>query len=316
MRNESCHCTHQPKVSPHCNTCCTATAEAAETTEESEEVNFRMPDKAAAMTGVTLGFGTYSTVVEVTYKGRKYAAKMYRNIEAEALIASFFRERQILLMIQHRNIVPYYGTCQLKGGEDTAIIMERMERNLSFHLENSDLVLEQKLCILNDVSQGLAFLHSQQPPVVHRDLSATNVLLDSKMVAKLSDFGNSVLIDKDLPGLLTTFPGTIEYMPPEAVDGNYDETIDIFSFGHLSIYTLNQQQPCPILQYTYVQDGKVVGRSEIDRRKLHLDKVKLLLDSEDRSLLYSTIVSCLENDPQLRPSTTDIIDSGVLSKNL
>ena len=272
-----------------------------------------MPDNAAVMTGVRLGFGTYSDMLEVTYKGRKYAAKIYREIESEAVIASFCRERQILSIIQHRNIVSYYGTCNIRGGDTTAIVMERMEKNLSIHLKNCKLVVTQKLSLLNDVAQGLAFLHSQRPPIVHRDLTAANILLDSRMVAKIADFGNSVLIDNETPCLLTPFPGTTDYMPPEAADGDYSEKLDVFSFGHLSIYVLNQQQPCPLLQCTYVKQGEVFGRSEIERRKQYLDKVIEYLDREDKTFLYSTLSSCLQNEPNLRPSTKGIIDSGVLS---
>ena len=273
-----------------------------------------MPDYVAELTGIRLGFGTYSEVLEVLYKHRKYAAKVYRQIEAEAVIASCSRERQILSMIRHRNnfIVSYYGTCKLKSGDTTAIILERMDKNLSMHLDNSKLVLTQKLRILNDVAQGLAFLHSQRPPIVHRDLNATNILLDSNMVSKLADFGNSVLIDNEIPCLLTPFPGTADYMPPEAADGDYNEKLDVFSFGHLSIYVFNQQQPCPLLQYTYVQQGKVFGRSEIERRGRYLNKVVEYLDKDDNNFLYLTLHNCLQNDPKLRPSVKDIIDSGVL----
>jgi serine/threonine protein kinase len=76
------------------------------------------------------------------------------------------------------------------------------------------------------------------------------------MVAKIADFGTSVLIDNETC-LLTPFPGTTDYMPPEAADGDYSEKLDVFSFGHLSIYVLNQQQPCPLLRCTYVKQGEV-----------------------------------------------------------
>ena len=285
--------------------------ETKEEEEPVEDAHFRMPDKVAVMTGVSLGFGTFTDVVEVSYRGRLYAAKVYRHVESEMLIASLYRERQILSMIQHKNIIPYYGTYQLEGGETTAIIMQRMDKNLRLLLDQITLQHQQKISILNDIAQGLAFLHSQKPSIVHRDLNATNVLLDTKMTAKLADFGNTVLIDRETPILLTPFPGTAEYMPPEAASGEYDEKLDIFSFGHLSVYILGQQQPSPLLPYTYVDNETVCGRSEVERRREYLDNVRGILDTEDESQLYSVIINCLQNEPKLRPSAEEIINSGV-----
>ena len=93
--------------------------------------------------------------------------------------------------------------------------------------------------------EGWVYLHTRNPPVVHRDLSARNVLLTSAMVAKISDLGNARIVNL-LPGqlvrTLTSVPGTHVYMPPESFDegSRYGPLLDIFSFGHLSLYTLTQ----------------------------------------------------------------------------
>ena len=97
---------------------------------------------------------------------------------------------------------------------------------------------------MRDVSQGLLYLHQQEDPIVHRDLSATNVLLGPNYVAKIADFGTSRVLDlsfrKKKIRELTTNPGRLEYMPPEAERGNYYTPLDIFSFGHLFLFTLLQ----------------------------------------------------------------------------
>ena len=80
-----------------------------------------MPDHVAEVTGVSLGFGAFADVLEVRYKGKRYAAKVYRNIESETLMYTLFQERQILSLVQHKNVIPYYGTCLLKDAHNHAV---------------------------------------------------------------------------------------------------------------------------------------------------------------------------------------------------
>ena len=98
---------------------------------------------------------------------------------------------------------------------------------------------------LVDVSRGLLYLHTQDPPVVHRDLSARNILLTSSLGAKISDLGNARIVNLQpgqLARTLTRIPGTHVYMPPESFDqhSRYGPQLDIFSFGHTALFTLTQ----------------------------------------------------------------------------
>ena len=96
-------------------------------------------------------------------------------------------------------------------------------------------------------ASGLLYLHKRNPPVIHRDLTSKNVLLTSSLMAKITDMGNSCIIK---PGLvvktLTEYPGTLLYMPPEAQDDahRYGPSLDIFSFGHLALFTITQVKHC------------------------------------------------------------------------
>ena len=101
-----------------------------------------------------------------------------------------------------------------------------------------------KLSILSDVTKGLVFLHTRSPVVVHRDLTARNVLLDAAMTAKIADLGNSRITNLR-PGQLAQtmtrgIPGTLVYMPPEASTDHYGPPLDMFSFGHLSLFAAIQ----------------------------------------------------------------------------
>ena len=283
-------------------------------TSEGSEEDFRIPTGTVHPTGVVLGHGAYSNVVEVIYGGKRYAAKKYHHVSVKNLIGLFGREHEILARIRHRNIVPYHGISTLAPENTTVLVMQRMEINLSVYLKDNDNVpLQRKLQILHDVAQGLHYLHTQRPAIIHRDLTATNILLNSKGVAKISDFGNSRMVDLTTsPELLTSRPGTLDYMPQEALEGGeYNDKLDVFSFGHLSIYVVIQHRPRPF-RYTYRQHGSLFLRTEVERRAVHLDETKSKLGGAQH-LLYSTIISCLQDEPELRPSCADILRSGLFS---
>ena len=161
--------------------------------------------------------------------------------------------------IRHPHIVQFLGLCYLEGSALPVLMMERLDRSLDELLESSPgLPLPLKQSLLTDVAQGLLYLHTHNPPVVHRDLSARNVLLTSSLVAKISDLGNARIVNLQpgqLAKTLTRVPGAQLYMPPESFDqrSRYGPRLDIFSFGHLALFTLTQVRKrsiCNHLLYT------------------------------------------------------------------
>ena len=95
--------------------------------------------------------------------------------------------------------------------------------------------------ILLDVLYGLLHLHSQTPPIIHRDLTAANILVTCDMKAKIADLGISKILSELNPLLASAqsaLPGTLGYMPPEALveEPQYGTKLDVFSFGVVSLY--------------------------------------------------------------------------------
>lgn len=148
--------------------------------------------------------------------------------------------------MRHPHIVQFLGLCYLEGSTPPVLVMEQLDSNLDNLLETTPSIpLTLKQSLLTDVARGLLYLHTRDPPVVHRDLSARNVLLTSSLVAKISDLGNARLVNLQpgqLARTLTHLPGTTVYMAPEAFDegSRYGPQLDIFSFGHLTLFTLTQ----------------------------------------------------------------------------
>ncbi len=169
--------------------------------------------------------------------------------------------------------------------------------------EYKDITMATKCSILLDVSLGLRYLHEQTPPIIHRDLTANNIMLTADMRAKIADLGQARILNLQLAPL-TVAPGTFCYMPPEALVQNpsYDATMDIFSFGVLIIHTVIQV--CPIPSEAFTIDPSVPGRytplSEVDRRQT------FFVQMGDSNALTPLAKQCLDINPRLRPELVDI----------
>lgn len=181
--------------------------------------------------------------------------------------------------------------------------MELMNTTLHKLLEATpNIPLPLKCSFLRDVSRGLAFLHNLQPPTIHRDLTAKNVLVNSGLVCKLADLGVARIIPDDVFATMTPAPGTAVYMPPEALSGKtrYDTAIDLFSFGVLSIFTLSQQFPGEILPPNFYDNKqKLIARTELERRVEYMHVVYEHVDCNHP--LVQMIERCLNNDANARP---------------
>lgn len=245
-------------------------------------------------------------VVRVAKKPHKALLRNVSILEKNNLIANFRKECLMLSQLRHPNIVQFIGVHYGEEGEEgVALIMEKLCCDLLCFLgENPNLKLSIKISILQDVSYGLVYLHEHNPPIVHRDLTARNVLLTNTHVAKIADVGVAKVMD--MQALYATShtqtPGQMFYMPPEARVENASCTpkLDIFSFGHLSLHVVLGDHPSVFdVLHSSQQDGIV----EQQRRRRSLDKVG------SHHCLYPIITECLMDDPKKRPTTRQLNDS-------
>ena len=164
--------------------------------------------------------------------------------DVEKIVGKYRKEIKVMSHLnRHPNIVRFYGLCFIAGSPLPRIVMERLETSLDAKLSEQTLSLFRRCSILENVASGLKYCHSRPSPVIHRDLTARNVLLDSSLVAKITDMGNSRIIEpRSIATMLSKAPGTKDYMPPEALEQrpHYGPSLDVFSFGHLALYVLTQ----------------------------------------------------------------------------
>ena len=230
-------------------------------------------------------------------------------------IQSIFISGQLKVIPLFRySVIPYsafYSVPFLPGSQIPLLVMEQLTMSLDDLLEtNSHVPLTTKHSILNGIVNGLTYLHSHTPPIIHRDLTAKNVLLNSAMVAKLADLGVARIMNiqpGQLASTMTQAPGTLVYMPPEALEPNakYNAKLDIFSFGVLSLYTLTQIFPV-LKAPTYIDsDGRIAARSEIDRRIDYIEQIQH--DFGRHHPLVLMIKQCLHDDPRRRPTLDEVL---------
>ena len=159
-------------------------------------------------TGKKLGEGSYGCVDELCVNGLICAGKrMYEtlidaeNEGADHMIEKYYEECQLLSNLRHPNIVQFLGICffdthTTNTANVPVLVMEMLQESLDDLLENTpDIPLTKKCSILQDVARGLVYLHNCTSAIIHRDLTARNVLLNSAMVAKIADMGNSRIVN-------------------------------------------------------------------------------------------------------------------------
>ena len=258
-----------------------------------------------------LGHGSYATVLELEYMGLKCAGKKIHEVLLKQGDTSYYARRfeeecRLLSQVRHPNIIQFLGVYFEQGVQAPILVMEFLPTNLTSCTERCGILPKEiSYSILHDVALGLCYLHSQTPPIIHRDLSSNNVLLTPNMTAKISDLGVARIFNKLTPlqvSRMTGTPGTPAYMPPEVMLANpkYDTSVDEFSYGIMMIHMFSGQWPEPQVGPNRIEGGKLIPVTEAERREKFFEAI------EDDHPLMELIHRCINNDPQLRPHAGEI----------
>ena len=256
-----------------------------------------------------IGRGGYGEVFRGTLGSRPVAVKKIYDILIDAarenrqaldhIVEEFRRECELLKATKHPSVVEFIGVFNQGEGEESALlVMELMEQTLEQFLRDNrgTLSMEKQIGICMQVVSGLLFLHQHNPQILHRDLTVKNVLMTKDgSIAKISDFGQAKFRPTSVQYLTTRTPGTVLYMPPEALvdKPHFTDKGDIFSLGVLMLQVATQDPPsCGLVI--------VKGQPEVERRAADLSRLPA------NHSLRPLILQCLQDNPAKRPSCSEV----------
>ncbi|XP_058727458.1 cold-responsive protein kinase 1-like [Vicia villosa] len=263
-----------------------------------------------------IGEGGFGSVYQGRLKGGKLAAIKVLSAESRQGVKEFLTEINVISEIEHENLVKLYGCCVERNSR--ILVYNYLENNsLSRTLlggsHNSiyfDWRTRCRICV--GVASGLAFLHEEvRPPIIHRDIKASNILLDKDLTPKISDFGLAKLMPANATHVSTRVAGTLGYLAPEyAIGGRLTRKADIYSFGVLLVEIVSGR--CNTNSRLPIDEQFILERTwELYERKELVALVDTSLngefDAEQACKFLKIGLLCTQESPKCRPSMSSVV---------
>ncbi|VVB00519.1 unnamed protein product [Arabis nemorensis] len=260
-----------------------------------------------------LGKGGFGTVYHGNLDDAQVAVKMLSHSSAQGY-KEFKAEVELLLRVHHRHLVGLVGYCD--DGDNLALIYEYMangdlKENMSGKRGGNVLTWENRMQIAVEAAQGLEYLHNGcRPPMVHRDVKTTNILLNERSQAKLADFGlsRSFPIDGECH-VSTVVAGTPGYLDPEYYRTNWlSEKSDVYSFGVVLLEIVTNQ---PVIdktrERTHINEwvGFMLTKGDIK----NIVDPKLMGDYDTNSAwkIVELALACVNPSSNRRPTMAHVV---------
>ncbi|XP_058082460.1 MDIS1-interacting receptor like kinase 2-like [Magnolia sinica] len=220
---------------------------------------------------------------------------------------SFRNEIQALTRIRHRNIVKLYGFCS--HARCSFLVYEYMERGtLANILSNDDRAMQfgwaLRVKVIKGVAHALSYMHHDcTPPIVHRDLSSSNVLLNLELEACISDFGTARMLIPDSSNW-TTLAGTYGYIAPElAYTMRVTEKCDVYSFGVVALEVIMGKHPGEFISSLSSSSNQDTLLKDMLDQRLSNPMAEV---AQEVVFIVSIAVACIQPDPDSRPSMHNV----------
>ncbi|KAJ4966558.1 hypothetical protein NE237_018407 [Protea cynaroides] len=225
------------------------------------------------------------------------AVKKFHHLEAEEKAyyeTGFTNEIQALTRIKHRNIVELYGFCSHPRCK--FLVYEYIEREslaylLGIEAKATELNWRKRLNVIKGVTHALSYCHHDcTPPLIHRDISSNNVLLDADLEPHIADFGMAKFLNPDSSNC-TVLAGTFEYIAPEKCD--------VYSFGVLVLEIIMGRHPSELISLLSSPNAKDIVLKDV------LDPcLPPPTQSVAQDLVFSMMlaIACLHTNPKSRPA--------------
>ncbi|KAI5679228.1 hypothetical protein M9H77_10178 [Catharanthus roseus] len=267
-----------------------------------------------------LGQGGFGTVYKgVLPDGREIAVKrLFFNNKHRA--ADFYNEVNIISSVEHKNLVRLLG-CSCSGPESLLVYEflpnKSLDRFIFDPIKGKALNWEKRFDIIIGTAEGLVYLHENTKiRIIHRDIKSSNILLDSRLRAKIADFGLARSFQEDKSHISTAIAGTLGYMAPEYLaHGQLTEKADVYSFGVLLLEIVTGRQNNRSKSAEYSDSLITIAWKHFLLRKvedlfdpnlmLH-NYVNFNIKNEVQRVVHVGLL-CTQEIPTLRPSMSTVL---------
>ncbi|KAG6737116.1 hypothetical protein POTOM_059889 [Populus tomentosa] len=263
-----------------------------------------------------LGEGGFGSVYKGVLSDGTIIAVKQLSAKSKQGNREFVNEIGMISALQHPNLVRLYGCCI--EGKQLLLVYEYMENNSLAHVlygkkedqRKLDWHTRQRICV--GIAKGLAFLHEESTlKIVHRDIKATNVLLDGDMNAKISDFGMAKLDEEDNTHITTRVAGTMGYMAPEyALYGYLTYKADVYSFGVVALEIvagMNNMRFRHDEDFVCLLDWALNLQQNGDIMELVDPKLGSGFDKKEAVIMIKVALLCTNQSPALRPKMSAVV---------
>ncbi|XP_022952107.1 probable LRR receptor-like serine/threonine-protein kinase At1g56140 [Cucurbita moschata] len=260
-----------------------------------------------------LGEGGFGPVYKGTLCDGRMVAVKQLSVASHQGKSQFVAEIATISAVQHRNLVKLYGCCI--EADKRLLVYEFLEnKSLDQALFGKkhliiDWAKRFEICV--GVARGLTYLHEESRlRIVHRDVKASNILLDGNLIPKISDFGLAKLYDDKKTHISTRVAGTIGYLAPEyAMRGRLTEKADVFGFGVMALEIVSgRPNSDPSLEEDKIYLLEWAWYLHENNRELEMVDSELSeFSREEVKRVIGVALLCTQTSPALRPSMSRVV---------